>query len=99
MRGLTPKHLSGMGYFGSDTHGSTKKRLTLRCNCARLVIKSQTGQEAISFPERMTMLDKSYRELLHGLRTVAIELKLSKRRLSRLQEEAGFHTILFLGLN
>ena len=69
------------------------------CSYARLVVKSQTGQEAISFPERMTMLDKLYRELLHGLGTVAIELKLFKRGLSRLQEKAGFHTILFLGLN
>lgn len=39
------------------------------------------------------MLEKSYRELHDGLGTVAIELNLSKRRLSRLQEKAdGYQT-------
>ncbi len=37
------------------------------------------------------MLEKSYRELHDGLGTVAIELNLSKRRLSRLQENADLH--------
>ena len=39
------------------------------------------------------MLEKSYRELHDGLGTVAIDLNLSKRRLSRLQEKAdGYQT-------
>ncbi len=39
------------------------------------------------------MLEKSYRELHDGLSTVAIDLNLSKRRLSRLQEKAdGYQT-------
>ena len=38
------------------------------------------------------MLEKSYRELHDGLGTVAIDLNLSKRRLDRLQEKAGFYS-------